>query len=426
MPRSSALRRVLVWATAATAIAASAACSTKDDEAATGSAGDAESGALETGPGVTDDTITLGVLTDQSGPFAGASRGIAQGRQLFWDARNADGGVCDRTVEFTVTDHAYNAQNATTQYAAMQPEVLAFDELLGSPMIDALRPTIDQDNVLTMAVSFSSSVLESPSMVVTGATYDIEMINALQWLMDEGRIAEGDTVGHIHLEGDYGENALAGAEHAAAELGVEIAAQKVQPTDSDLTAAVTAVDDAGASVVLLTTTPPQAASAVAVAQASGLDLTFVGSNPSFSPALLASPAADALQASYLMVSSIAPYASDAPGPTAVRDAFATQFAGETPTHFVMYGYAQGELMAQILDTACETGALTREGLQGAFQSLENVDTQGLMAPMDFSDPGQPPARETLILRPDATVDGGLTEVQGLFASPLATDYQLAG
>ena len=139
--------------------------------------------------------------------------------------------------------------------------------------------------------------------------------------------------------------------------------------------------------MLLTTTPPQAASAVAVAQASGLDLTFVGSNPSFSPALLASPAAEALQASYLMVSSIAPYASDAPGPTAVREAFATEFAGETPTHFVLYGYAQGELMAQILETACDNGALTREGLQEAFQSLDDVDTQGLMAPDGLQRPG---------------------------------------
>jgi ABC-type branched-subunit amino acid transport system substrate-binding protein len=426
MPRPSIRRRLLVWATV-TVIAAAAACTTKEnDDAATGSGAETGAGALETGPGVTEDTITLGVLTDQSGPFAGASMGIAQGRQLFWDARNAEGGVCDRTVEFTVTDHAYNAQNATTQYADMQPDVLAFDELLGSPMIDALRPTIDQDNVLTMAVSFSSSVLESPSMVVTGATYDIEMINALQWLMDEGQIAEGDTVGHIHLEGDYGENALAGARYAADELGVEIAAQKVQPTDADLTAAVTALDDAGAHVVLLTTTPPQAASAVAVAQANGLDLSFVGSNPTFSPALLSSPAAEALEASYVMVSSIAPYASDAAGPTAVREAFAAEFAGETPTHFVMYGYAQGELMARILETACENGALTREGLQEAFQNLDDVDTQGLMAPMDFSDPGQPPAREVLILKPDATVDGGLTEVQGLFASPLAADFRLAG
>jgi ABC-type branched-subunit amino acid transport system substrate-binding protein len=419
-------RRLLVGLTAALVVAG-AACSTKDDEpSATAGEGDTGTAALETGPGVTDDTITLGVLTDQSGPFAGASQGIAQGRQLFWDARNADGGVCDRAVEFTVSDHAYNAQNATTQYADMQPDVLAFDELLGSPMIDALLPSIDQDGVLTMAVSFSSSVLDSPSMVVTGATYDIEMINAVQWLIDQGRIAEGDTVGHIYLEGDYGENALAGARYAAEELGVEIAEQKVQPTDTDLTAAVTALDDAGAGVVLLTTTPPQAASAVAVAQANGLDLTFVGSNPSFSPALLASPAAEALQASYLMVSSIAPYASDAAGPTGVRDAFAATFAGETPTHFVLYGYAQGELMAQIMETACENGALTRPGLQEAFQSLDNVDTRGLMAPMDFSDPGQPPAREVLILKPDASVDGGLTEVEGLFASPLAADFQVGG
>jgi ABC-type branched-subunit amino acid transport system substrate-binding protein len=417
-------RRLVVLLTVPLLLAAAAACTTKDDEpSATAASGDADAATLETGPGVTDDTITLGVLTDQSGPFAGASKGIAQGRQLFWDARNADGGVCDRTVEFTVSDHAYNAQNATTLYADMQPDVLAFDELLGSPMIDALRPSIDRDNALTMAVSFSSSLLDSPNIVVTGATYDIEMINAIQWLLDEGRIAEGDTVGHIYLEGDYGENALAGARYAADELGLEIAAQKVQPTDADLTAPVTAVEDAGASVVLLTTTPPQAASAVAVAQANGLDMSFIGSNPTFSPALLASPAADALQASYEMVSPIAPYASDAAGPTTVRDSFATSFAGETPTHFVLYGYAQGELMAQILEAACESGALTRAGLQEAFQSLDNVDTAGLVAPMDFSDPGQPPAREVHILKPDVGVDGGLTEVQGLFASPLALEFQ---
>jgi ABC-type branched-subunit amino acid transport system substrate-binding protein len=378
---------------------------------------------VETGPGVSDDTIRLGVLTDQSGPFAGASLGIAQGRQLFWDARNADGGVCGRTVAFDVKDHAYNAQNATSLYAAMEPEVLAFDELLGSPMIAALVPTIGQDGVLTMAVSFSSSLLDNPYVVVTGATYDIEMISAVQWLVDNGRVAEGDTVGHVYLEGDYGENALAGTHYAAEQLGVTIAEQKVQPTDEDLTAQVTALEQAGAKVVLLTTTPPQAASAVAIAQANGLDMSFVGSNPTFSPALLASPAAAALQESYLMVSSIAPYASDAAGPTSVRDAFGASFADQTPTHFVLYGYAQGELMAQILETACANGTLTRDGLLAAFQSLSDVDTEGLVAPMDFSSPGQPSAREVLILKPDANVEGGLTVVEDLFASPLAADFR---
>ena len=423
-PPVRALAPRLAWLTASLVVLAATACSSKDDEpAATGD--DSGSTALETGPGVTDDTITLGVLTDQSGPFAAASAGIAQGRQLFWDARNADGGVCDRTVEFSVNDHGYNAQNATSLYAAMQPDVLAFDELLGSPMIDALLPSIDSDAVLTMAVSFSSNLLDSPYVVVTGATYDIEMINALQWLVDEGRIAEGDTIGHVYLEGDYGENALSGAQYAAEALGVEVVAQKVQPTDADLTAAVSALDDAGAAVVLLTTTPPQTASAVGVAAANGLDLSFVGSNPTFSPALLASPAAEALQSSYVVVASVAPYTSEADGPSTVRDAFSAEFAGETPTQFVNYGYAQGELMAQILETACDNGALTREGLRTAFESLDDIDTGGLVAPMDFSEPGQPPAREVHILQPDATVDGGLVELEGLFASSLATEFRRA-
>jgi len=423
-------RRLL--AVLAAAIIPVAACSSKSDDTGDAAAGNAtpSTGAgagtaapLETGPGVTADSITLGVLTDQSGPFAGASLGIAQGRQLFWDEQNAAGGVCDRTVEFNVSDHAYNAQNASSLYAAMEPEVLAFDELLGSPMIAALLPSIQQNAVLTMAVSFSSTLLDSPYVVVTGATYDVEMINALQWLIDGGRVAEGDTVGHIYLEGDYGENALAGTRYAADDLGVEIVEQKVLPTDADLTAQVTALDQAGADVVLLTTTPPQAASAVAVAQANGLDLSFVGSNPTFSPALLASPAADALQSSYVVVSSVAPYDSDAAGPAAVREAFSGAFGDATPTSFVLYGYAQGRLMASILETACTNGALTREGILEAFQSLDDVDTEGLVAPLDFSNPGQPPAREVFVLRPDAAAPGGLTVVSDLFASPLATEFQ---
>jgi ABC-type branched-subunit amino acid transport system substrate-binding protein len=422
MSSPSAPRRLLAYLT--TALLLAAACSSKDDDdsASTGDNGDGGS-AVETGPGVSDDTITLGVLTDQSGPFAALATSIAQGRQLFWDARNADGGVCDRTVEFTTSDHGYNAQNATSLYADMQPDVLAFAELLGSPMIAALLPTIGQDMVPTMAVSWSSNLLDSPYIVIAGTTYDVEMINVVQWLLDEGRIAEGDTIGHIYLEGDYGENALAGAQHAAEQLGLEISAQRVQPTDDDLTAPVTALDGAGASIVLLTTTPAQTASAVSVAQANGLGMSFVGSNPTFSPSLLTGPAAESLEASYEVVQSFAPYTSEGDGPDAVREAFDAELAGETPTAYVFYGYAQAEVMAQILDTACDNGALTRAGLQEAIESLGEIDTDGLVAPLDFSEPGQPTAREVVIAKPDANVDGGLTEVAGFFASPLAAEFR---
>ena len=44
----------------------------------------------------------------------------------------------------------------------------------------------------------------------------------------------------------------------------------------------------------------------------------------------------------------------------------------------------------------------------AFQSIKAFDSKGLVAPMDFSRPGQPPAREVMVLQPDPGVAGTLS------------------
>jgi hypothetical protein len=58
----------------------------------------------------------------------------------------------------------------------------------------------------------------------------------------------------------------------------------------------------------------------------------------------------------------------------------------------------------------------------AVRTLHRVDTDGLIAPLDYSRPGQPPARATYILQPDPTALGGLTVVQPLRAAPPAQTY----
>jgi ABC-type branched-subunit amino acid transport system substrate-binding protein len=407
---------LLVAALAAALLAAG--CSTKAEPTGGG-------GTLATGQGVTDKAIKLGVLTDRTGVFAAAGKSAEQGRQLFWDRKNAQGGVCGRQVQFVVKDHGYNAQNAVTAYAQIKNDVLALDELLGSPMIAALLPSLESDQMLTMAASWSSNLLTNPYVVITGTTYDIEMINGLHWLTQNKGLTRGDKIGHIFLEGDYGENAAAGSRAAAKELGLQLVEHKIKPTDTDLTGQVSALRAAGVKFVLLTTTPAQTASAVAVAGASGFDATFLGSNPTFSPALLTSPAKTALEKRLLVSTSVAPFSSGDAGPAEVRQAFLAKHPDQVKSAFVMYGYAQGEIMARILDTACQNNALTRAGLLEAFQSLKDVQTNGLVAPLDYSKPGQIPARQSYIVRPDASADGGLAQVQGLFAAPFATSYQPA-
>lgn len=394
-------------------------CSTKQNST------DGPGGNAPTGPGVTDKVIKLGVLTDRTGAFASAGKALEQGRLLFWKERNTKGGVCGRQVEFVVKDHGYNPQQAVTAYAQVKDEVLALDELLGSPIIAALLPDLATDKMLSLAASWSSSLLKNPYIVISGTTYDVEMINGVHWLTKNRGLAKGDKIGHIYVEGEMGDNALSGSRAAAKEYGLQLVEQKVKATDADLTAQVTALRAAGVKFVLLTTTPTQTASAVGVAQASGFDATFVGSGPAFSGALLKTPAKAALENRLLITTSVAPYSSEAAGPAEVRKAFATAYPDQPKSLFVMFGYAQGQIMAQILDTACKNNSLTRAGLLAAFQSLREVQTNGLVPQLNYSTAGQIPAREIYLVRPDSSAEGGLTQVQSLFAAPLATTYQPA-
>jgi ABC-type branched-subunit amino acid transport system substrate-binding protein len=412
-------RRTIGRATVAAVATASlaAGCSSKADAPDTST-----DGTLKTDVGVTDTVIRLGVLTDRTGPFAPAGKAVEQGRTLFWQEK---GKVCNRTVEFVTKDHKYTTTGASAAYAEVRDEVLALDELLGTPVIYALQKDIQADAMPTMAASFGSDLLANPNIVIVGATYDIEMINAVGYLVNAEGLAKGDKIGHIYHEGPYGGNAAAGSRAAAANAGLELVEQKIKPTDADLTAQVTALKAAGVKAVLLTTSSAQTGNAVAVAATSGFDVPFLGSNPTFSGALLAGPAKDAMLKHFLLVASVAPFGAPDPGPTKVREAFKAAFPDDPKSGFLMYGYAQQQIMASALEAACASGDLTRAGLAEAIQSLSSVRTDGLLPTLDYSTPGGIPTRETRILKPSVTVEGGLEQVQPLATDPFAVTYQPA-
>jgi ABC-type branched-subunit amino acid transport system substrate-binding protein len=398
---------------AASAVLFAAACSGKVTDTASDPA-------VVNGPGVTDATIKLGVLTDNSGVFAGPGKATVQGIQAFWEEKNRSGGVCRRQVELLVRDHGYNVQNAVSLYAEMEPEVLAFQHLLGSPMSAALAQSSEEDEVLAIVSTWSQGLLKNPYYVVPGTTYDLELANGLAWLAKKEAIARGTTIGHIYVEGDYGESALAGSKSAAADLGLRLVEQKIRSTDPDLSVQVAALRDAGARHVLLTTTPAQTASAVSSAAAANYGLTFLGSSPSFHPALLDGTARNAFESTYVLAGSIAPYSSPAKGPSQARRLFEARFPNEAPTASVTFGYGQGQIMAAILDAACQAGAFDRPALLKAFQAIDDLDTGGTIAPLDYSKPGKSPATKVAILKPNKSAHGGLDLVQDLTDYPEAT------
>ncbi|OLB73302.1 MAG: hypothetical protein AUI14_26745 [Actinobacteria bacterium 13_2_20CM_2_71_6] len=416
LPRS---RRAVVAGALAVALLATGACSTKTD---TASSSPSSGGPIKTDVGVTDSTITLGVLTDRTGPFAAAGKGIEQGRTLFWSQK---GTVCDRKVEFITKDHKYTTTGASSTYAEVKDKVLALDELLGTPIISALQKDIETDQMPTFAASFGSDLLANKNIMLIGTTYDVEMINAVGYLMKNKGLAKGDKIGHIYHEGPYGQNAATGSKAAADKYGLTLVEQKIKPTDADLTAQIAALKAAGVKAVLMTTSSAQVGNALQVSDAAGLDVPFVGSNPSFSGTLLTGPAKASAEKKFLVVASVAPFASTLPGPSKVRDAFKTTFPKDPKTAFVMFGYAQQVILAQTLEAACKGRDLTRAGLLKAFQGLgAKVETDGLLPTLDYSRQGGIPSRQTRILKPNATIEGGLETVQDLTADDLALTYKL--
>ncbi|MEP7019386.1 MAG: ABC transporter substrate-binding protein [Pseudonocardiales bacterium] len=395
------------------------ACSTKANK----NSGSKNEGGVQAGPGVTKDKISLGVLTDESGVFASLGTTVTQGNQLAVDEINAAGGVCGRKINLVVKDTAYDVQKAVSQYAEIAPNIAGILQMLGSPATTALLPTITADHMVSATATWASSLLTSPDIQISGATYDIEMINGISYLLEKGLIHKGDKLGHIAFEGAYGDNGLKGSKYAADKLGLTIVTQRPKATETDMTSAVQSFKQAGVKGILLTVGPKQLASAAGVAAAIGLNVPILGNNPSFSPLILGTPAGPAIEKNFYLSASSSPLS--APAAAKVLSAFKAKYPSGTPNAGVAYGYGVAKIYEQTLKAACDAKDLTREGIEKAFHTLKQVDTGGIIAPLDYSKQGEIPGRQTFIIRADKSklaVDGLKVEKE-LFESDISKEYK---
>jgi ABC-type branched-subunit amino acid transport system substrate-binding protein len=368
-----------------------------------------EQGDVKAGPGVTAKTLNLGILTDLSGTFAALGKPIVRATQLYWKQQNANGGVCGRKVNLVIKDHGYNPQRAVTQYRDIEPDIAALHQLLGSPVSVALLPSIDKDKMYTGLTAWTPALVGDPHIQITGATYDLEMINGVDYLVEKGLLSKGDTIGHIYFEGDYGEGALLGSKDVAEKQGLKLVEQKIKATDTDMSGPVSALKRAGVKAILMTTAPQQTAAAAGVATAQGLDVPIMSSGPGFAPQLLATPAAAALKKHLYVSASLSPYSLDKPGPTEVRDAWEKAYPGAPASGVsVDFAWANAQLMTEVLSKACDNKDLSRQGIVDALHQISGEDLDGIVAgPLDYTKTGQPPSRTVYIARVNTKKPGGL-------------------
>ncbi|WP_433271850.1 ABC transporter substrate-binding protein [Actinosynnema sp. CS-041913] len=383
-----------------------------------GCAAGEENNQVKAGPGVTDQAISLGVLTDLTGPFSSTALIRIKGYELFLGELNERGGICGRKVELTQEDHGYNVDRALEGYFELEPRVLGFIDVTGAPMTAAIAPDLMQTRAVAAPASWSASLLGNPHMMIVGTTYDLDVINGLDHLRREGVFQDGDTIGHIHVDSDYGRNGVEGSTFAARQWGLNLITKSVPESTTDVITPVQELKAAGAKAVFLSTSPPQTATAVATAEKSGWDAPFLVNAVGYDPMILTSPAASAVLKRVRVVSPIAPYAADLPGPRSVAQAFERKYPDLEPTGSVGHGYAIGVAFAAVLEKACANRDLSRDGVLRAFHDTNSVDTDSITGPLRFSLVGRPSSTQSYIARPDAQAPGGLAVVANLFESDL--------
>ncbi|GAA2548444.1 MULTISPECIES: ABC transporter substrate-binding protein [Streptomyces] len=410
-------RTLLATALAALLLTATGCSSKADSSQGTGDGADG----VKTGPGVTDKAIKLGALTDLTGPYATLGKSIVQAQQMWADEVNARGGICDRRVEIVVKDHGYDVQKAVTAYADLSADVVALPQVIGSPVMAALLDDIERDKVLTFPQAWAASLLDRDSVQVLGTTYDIDMIAAVDFLTRTKGLKKGDTIGHVYFEGDYGANALEGAQWAGKKAGLKVVGQKIKATDTDLSAQVSALRKEGVKAILISAGPAQTASLVGVAASRGLKVPVVSSAPGYAPQLMKTPAAPALTALLNVVSAAPAVSSDLPGVRKMVASYQKKYPGSLVDSGVLSGYNAARLLGNDLKKACENGSLTREDVVKAHRSQSAVDV-GLGTAQNFSDKAQPASTSTYVHKPDAKAVGAAVNVEDAHTAPGVKEY----
>lgn len=410
-----------------------AACAGRDDD---GGGGDGE---IATDIGVTDEPcpdavnedngcIYLGTLSDLTiGPFAALAVPITDAQAAFWQKVNDEGGIGDAyDVDATtyVEDNEYNPEVHVQKYQEIQPEILALAQTLGTPPTLAALEFYKEDEVVGAPASWWSGWEFEPNILESGTNYCLESMNAIDYAIEEFGIK---SVQAVHYPGDYGGDAAAGAQVAAEHNGLEfVGAVETDPNAiaGSQEAAIDAVLQAKADLVIITTGPAEMAEIVGGVAARGFTGKFIGTSPTWNKGVLDSPAGPAIEELYLQSAPWAPFDADTPGHEAMRAALGEVDANDGYTS----GWAWSYPLKAVLEAAYENGDLTRAGLVQAASELETVDYEGMLpeeAGKFSGDPNDTVFREIVINRPDADAPSGVTVVEDFFVGPTAEAHDFS-
>jgi ABC-type branched-subunit amino acid transport system substrate-binding protein len=375
-------------------------------------------------------TITIGMLSDLTGPFGPLVSAIVAGHEAYWANVNANGGIHGLTVELNTVDTTYDIPTHVQFYEELKDEVVAFGHSTGSPHTVAINPQLQEDGILAIPLTWYSGWSDpaiNSNLVPHGTPYCIEAMSLVEYMAGETGL-EAPTVAVVSIPGDYGLDSAEGAVKAVEALGLELAYDGrgvVIPGDeTSYDEAAAAIVDSGADIVFYTATPSAWSAVYGRAVAAGFQALWSGASPSWNPAFVAEDSAikDAVTRDMYISGYYQAWDGDSAGAANVRDLM--EAAGAPPTDYYGEGFVEAGIMYAALNKAYENGDMTQAGVLAAAKSLEGVSFDGLAPEETYvGEPNDIVQRAIWIRRPDGSALTGSTTIEEAYTSPVAAAYE---
>lgn len=390
--------------------------------------GDEPAGEVEPGPGFDGETIRLGVVTPQTGVAAVIGNPLTNGNQVFFDALNEQGGIAGKyRIELEVVDSQYQAQTGVQQYNSIKDDVVAFLQILGTPVVNAILPQLESDGIVAGPASLDSFWVPEENLMAVGAPYQLQAINAMDyWFNQEGNDPADTTVCTMIQDDPYGEAGQEGVEFAAEEMGFEIAeTARFAPTDTDFSSQVNRLQSGGCELTFLVALPSHTGSIMGTSAQQGFTPQWIGQSPTWVGVLAQSQIAPYLTENFLLMSEGPEWGdTSSEGMARMIEDLEAHAPDQDPDIYFAFGYAQAWSMAQILEAAVERGDLSQEGIVEAMNEVGTIETGGLLGDYEYAaGEDRVPPRGSRVFAIDPEAPGGLKAVGDEFTSDAAEAFE---
>jgi ABC-type branched-subunit amino acid transport system substrate-binding protein len=405
-----------------------AACGDDDDDAAEDDAG-SETKELTAAPGFdpVKGEINLGVITPLTGAVAAIGNPLTNGTKTWFDYLNQEkGGVAGKyKVVLKIEDSQYVPQNGVQAYNKIKGDVVMFAQLLGTPVTMAVLPQLRTDNVVAAPASLDAEWVRDKNLLPIGGPYQIQMINAADWVLNEGG-GKGKVMCSMIQDDAYGNAGQEGVDFAAKELGFTLkTTAKFKALTPDFTAQVQQLKSNGCQVVFLVSTPTDTGKALGTAAQGGFAPMWIGQSPSYIGALAASPLKDYLAKTFYLASEGTEWGDTAvPGMKDMLDRLQKYQPSQQPDYYFAFGYNQARAVTALLEEAIENEDMSRAGIMEALEKLGTVTFDGLSGDYKYGEVAdrEPPVTSTIFkINPAKPI--GIEKVKYNFTSDAAEKFE---